>query len=172
MTGTPLWLCLKIQPTKERKAHQAFNAHGLVSLYAHKIVRLRRSSRARVTIQIERPLLTGYAMVAHDGLPCFVERLHQTMWLGTDIPIVKDVLGRVPLADVTNLQRMTGLTDEQIAKQLGIGPRLLQKDDQAKFLAGPLQGSTVRVTVVNGNKVRVEVAGREVSTTMDKLEAA
>jgi hypothetical protein len=165
---TPLWLCLKIQPCKERKAHELFRARGFTSLYAHKIVeRPAHRHRSKTTVQFERPLLTGYALVAHDGEPQFVERLHALCWLYSDLPVIKDVLGRVPLADVLRLEAISGKADEPPA------PKLFAPGEAARFNDSHLlRGLQCRIKVIRGNTVRVEIGGREVITTADKLEAA
>lgn len=168
MTSTPLWLCLKIQPCKERKAHELLRARGFVSLYAHKIVeRPAHRHRSKTVVKFERPLLTGYALVAHDGEAFFEQRLHALTWIASDLPVVKDILGRVPLADVLRLEAMSGKMDEPPK------PKLFTPGEAARFNDSHLlRGLQCRIKVIRGNTVRVEIGGREVITTADKLEAA
>lgn len=166
MTATPLWLALKISPGKERKAHQLFEAHGLVSLYAHKLAKRKVSRHAKREVVYEIPLLTGYALVAHTGLAGLEAVLCRITWPASDINVVHTILGRAQNADVERLAEASGILDEP--------PRapLLQAGQIARLVAGPLEGREVKITVVRGNKVRVELDGRELLTTVEKLEAA
>lgn len=163
---TPLWLCLKISPGKERKAHQLFQARGITSLYVHKLAKQKPSRHAKREVTYEVPLLTGYALVAHPGSPVFDAILASLTWTATDIPVVHTVLGRAQTADVDRLAALSGQIDEPAR-----APQL-QPGQIARLVAGPLKGREVKITVVRGNKVRVEIDGREVHTTVEKLEAA
>lgn len=171
----PLWLCLKITGGKERRAHQLLTARGVVSLYAHVIKERRVSRHAKRTVRYDLPLLTGYALVAHDGLPDFEHRLLRLEWPGSDLAVVRDILGRVPLADVARLEALSGKADTEPA------PRPLSPGDIAILSA--LYDTEVRIIAVSGDKVQVQPVkknskdeyvdvGRPVKTTRDKLEAA
>jgi len=190
MTGTPLWLCLKIQPTKERKAHELFMAHGVTSFYAHEVRRRKPCRHAKRAETYEVPLLTGYAIVAHDGTRDFLSRLRALAWndgaryrvvrnalneitgmiedgpLFEPRPVVQDIKGSVRIEEFARLEAISGrLPAISDAVRLSAG-------DRARLITGPLQGREVRITIIKGNHVRVDVEGREVRTTLDKLEAA
>jgi hypothetical protein len=166
MTATPLWLALKISPGKERKAHQLFEARGIVSLYAHKLVKRKASRHAKRENTYEVPLLTGYALVAHSGRADFIAGVAGLRWPFSDVPVCSDILGRVAVSDVDRLADLSGREDQPF------GAPTLRAGDVARICVGALQGREVKITVVRGNKVRVELDGRELLTTVEKLEAA
>lgn len=182
---TPLWLCLKIEPQKERKAHDVFCAHKVVALEPPtETVRFNRHGKR---MSRERILLPGYAFVAHDGEPDFDARLLRLQFPADETPfrairgqnageiedivrnpfqiverpIVHRILGRVPIAHI-----------EQLAGELGrIAARQFRPNDKARLMvAGDYR--EVQIAVVKGRKVRVIIDGREVTTTVDRLEAA
>jgi transcription antitermination factor NusG len=192
MTATPLWLALKISPGKERKAHQLFEARGIVSVYAHKIVKRRVSRHAKKETTYEVPLLAGYALVAHPGSPVFTDQLQRLCWaederryevirneIGSIVGlaqsrfeavaprfVVRDIVGQVRADDIDRLRSISGQLDS------GPQPNRLTPGQIATICSGPLEGRQVKITVVRGNKVRVELDGRELLTTVEKLEAA
>jgi len=182
---TPLWLCLKIQSQTEHKAHDVLTAHGITALAPPtETVRFTRHGKR---MSRERLLLPGYAFVTHDGEPDFDARLLRLQLPADETPfrairgahagdiadiirnpfqiiakpIVHKILGRVPINQV-----------EQLAGELGrIAAKRFKPQDVARLMvAGDYR--EVKISVIKGRKVRVIIDGREVSTTVDKLEAA
>lgn len=188
---TPLWLCLKIEPQKERKAHEAFVRHGLVALAPPvQIVRLNRHHRTQRQRTVEKILLPGYAFVSHNGQPDFDVRLLRIQFPADETPFrairgahpgdIKDIV-RNPFQIVERpvVHRILGFVSsaamDALTKALSVvsdpAPAKLRAGDKAKILlAGDHR--EVQIAVVKGRKVRVIIDGREVTTTVDRLEAA
>jgi len=189
MTASPLWICLKIQGGKERKAHELFVRHFISSLPPlTQPVRYNLHGRRRTG---ERVLLPSYAFVCHDGAPGLEARLLRLQFPSDDRSM-KAIRGREPgvIDDIVRrqwqpitrpvVQRVVGwvrhdtimdLIDAADAAAIEPRPALLKAGDKARILlAGDMR--EVMITVVKGKRVRVMLDGREISTQVDKLEAA
>lgn len=169
MTASPLWLCLKIAGGKERKAHELFVRHFISSLPPlTQTVRVNRNSALPRAAQrtAERMLLPGYAFVARDhSEPTWFEaRLLRLEWPASEARVVNRIVGWVRHDSIMDLI-------DAAEVQATPSPPTLKAGDKARILvAGDMR--EVMLSVVKGRRVRVMLDGREISTTLDKLEAA
>lgn len=194
MSNSPLWLCLKIAGGKERKAHELFLSHAISSLPPlTQTVRVNRHHRTAAQRTVERLLLPGYAFVARDhSEPTeFETRLLRLQFPADESPY-KAIRGREPgvIDDIVRRQfqpitrpvvhRVMGWVSHAsimilIAACEAQAPSpttpTFKPGDKARILvAGDLR--EVELAIVKGKRVRVMLDGREISTTLDKLEAA
>jgi transcription antitermination factor NusG len=170
-----LWYAVRIAPCKEAAAHQRLTEQRFVSLFAHfKREQPTRGRRGRSTRIVVEPILTGYALIAHDGSPDWWSRLLQLEWRRSPTRLVKAIVGMgreptpIPAAAIEHLMAMSGsLQAIPAAPRLSPGMRARLTDDAWRDYP-------VTVEAVTDNRVRVllKLLGSErvVETTADKLE--
>jgi len=197
---TPLWLCLKIQGGKERKAHDLFVRNTISSLPPlTQTIRVNRHHRTAAQRTVERMLLPGYAFVARDiSNPTeFEARLLRLQFPADENPY-QAIRGREPgIIDDIVRRQFTTITRPVVQRIVGWvrhdsimdlidacevqatpSPPSLKAGDKARILvAGDMR--EVKLLITKGKRVKViEVdeegrpLGREISTTLDRLEAA
>lgn len=163
---TPLWLCCTLESGKERAAHELLMRHFISSLYLTRLVRWRPSRHAKPRTK-PVALVPGYAFIAHDGSDLLPSRLLRLTWPASAGAVIHRVLG------YCNQSAMQPLID--IAGQPEAEPRPVRfmPGDRVKLLIAQGIEREVQIAVIGkGRKVWVEIDGRRIETTTDRLEAA
>lgn len=185
-----LWLCCTINSGKERAGADIMSRHGISALRLERRVRTFRRGKK---VYVSRQIAPGYLFVARDGSPyeAFETRLLSVQWPG-DEHRFRAIRGAHPgdIADI--IERPEVVTRRVVHRILGwcgdagmqaliaaasepdpeIAPPVLKAGDRARILLAAGYEREVVVTVTDGKRARILLDGREVSTTMDRLEAA
>lgn len=165
----PMWFALRIKPQAEARAHRRLSDLGFVSIFAHEIRELRRHRHAKAKIKITVPLLSGYALAAHDGSEGWFRRITDATWLAGSDRIVKGIIGcggiptPISQAAIDRLAAVSGVLRSLDPPPLTIGQRV-------RIASGPLENLTGKVEAVRGAKVRMRLGllGSDKPATVDR----
>lgn len=176
-----MWYAYRTAPQRERHAYEAVIGAGITALHPIERLEVRRRSprhRSKITTVITKPLLPGYGLAMHDGLPDWWHRMARlTMYGGPQtgqVSVVKSFVGtegvpvEIPQQAIDHLAELSGRLQE-IRKAPA-----LRAGSKAQIIAGPMLGEQVRVEQVRGNNARVLLGLMRLSCVVPihNLEAA
>lgn len=156
-TDAPLWFALRIKPQAEARAHHRLSDLGFTSFFAHEVREIRRhrhNSKIKTTITV--PLLSGYALAAHDGRDDWWRRLTDATWLAGSDRIVKAFIGcggiptPISQAAIDRLAAVSGVLRSLDPPALTIGQRV-------RIASGPLENVVGKIEEVRGAKIRMRL---------------
>lgn len=162
------YYAFRVEPQKERAVHLALLARGFHSFFAHEVRETRRLRHRRHYSQdVIVPLLTGYALVMHDGSRDWWRRIFRVK----AIISVVGVRGEPSPIPERALHHLASISGERYALPC---KRQIAAGSHARVTAGPFQGFAGRVEGVAGPSAKVLLmmfgAEREIEIDTAKLE--